>query len=56
MSMTIPVGIPGQPLAQLAMTFDVYDFGAAPAIDLPPSGDTYDATELTTGILEGETG
>jgi hypothetical protein len=56
MSMTIPVGIPGQPPAQMAMTFDVYDFGAAPAIDLPPSGDVYDATELTKGILDGESG
>ena len=53
MSMTIPVGIPGQPPAQMAMTFDVYDFGAAPAIDLPPSGDVFDATELSKGILDG---
>ena len=56
MSMTLPVGIPGQPPAQMAMTFDVYDFGAAPAIDLPPSGEVFDATELSKGILEGETG
>ena len=56
MEMTIPFAIPGQPASQLTMSFEIYDFGAAPRIEVPPADDVFDATELTEQALEAAVG
>lgn len=56
MSLVLPITLPGQPGGQVEMTFDVFGFGATPAIEPPPSDDAFDATELSKQILDAETG
>ena len=56
MSLTLPITLPGQPGEQIEMTFDIFGFGATPAIEPPPSDDVFDATELGKQMLDAETG
>ena len=50
--LSMPLAIPGQPSAGMSMSFEYYDFGIAPDIQVPIESDTFDATELTQLALE----
>jgi hypothetical protein len=53
--MTLPMESPGMPRTELAMSFEMYDFGVHPRIDLPPADAVVDATELTEQHLDAVT-
>lgn len=52
LSMAVPFNVIGGPDGSLRMTMDIFEFGTRPAIEVPPSGATYDATELIRQRLE----
>jgi hypothetical protein len=55
-AMTVPFELMGGPGAEMTMTIDLFAFGAAPEIDLPPEEASYDATELSRDALEDALG
>jgi hypothetical protein len=54
--LSMPLAIPGQPAAQMSMSFEYYDFGINPDIAVPAVSDTFDATELSRQALEAASG
>ena len=50
--MQFPLALPGQGVANLGMSIEMFDFGATPAIDVPSDDDAFDATELSRQALE----
>jgi hypothetical protein len=56
MKAKVPFALPGQPAQQLTMSFEIYDFGATPAIEVPAEQDVFDATALSQQALEAATG
>ncbi len=52
MAMDMPFAIPGQAASRMSMSFDFYDFGIKPQITIPPSSDTFDATELSLAAVQ----